>query len=795
MMFGNGVKYLCLVVLMFLPTQLIAKDEHLLMQDAVRTFVAETGYQVVGIGSWVGGKGYTPGVSDHDLRLILPEGVSARESQKIWADARSKLKKTIQEAHKANPMEGASVDDILALTNFYPPDQMMGDVPDMEKAWVKFKEADTFPNLAAEADKAKIEAAEGLYGNGAKYWRQEYEGKKGSWFYKGDNGEVIEGSVETIHAAERIGAQTMAGRANTAAQWVEHAWDTMREGGDARTVGKYLMRMSEDLDEAMAKGGLSGRPGWMAEARALGRHLKKHPDSFARNEDLVRSLLKQGYRESAIAAEYATSTGAKRQYMRAIQASCANGKGCLLDRLIKRARALGKPLSFAHAAQLASVAMDVGGVASATTESERAEAIYSSLAWTAGWPVGLMSFAVEEGRAEATALGIATVAQFQDVWDMMEGNYSSSGRAKTDEVSWPLHRLVSEIHDEKKLQERVAVMARRASARGFGVRSGESDAALAERLLQKAWPIVFQAWSERRAEINALITQELLKLQIKPVQVSYAPNPAEIEPDITRGNEGKWHPIEVRVSLENREKRIETTFDNIKKLMALLGETGKGNVAIFPKWDGGHRGRSSLEQVYVFKEPGEYIVTAAPRIFVSMTKHSEDVMFNQSIDLKVGANVWVVPPQASQTGTRVVNFREATPVVFQGECKSGSEHTLTFRFPIDGGEITDFSMQYWVGYAVCLKTSYVNGKLNVEEDPTCSHTVTCHSLNGRSRLISGYFDGGDGGALTLTMRDEDSDGSVEVTEIVGRIWANGTAKIGPPDDDISSYTTLNFPPF
>jgi hypothetical protein len=52
------------------------------MQEVLKQFVREAGYQVIGVGSWMTGTGYQPGISDHDMRLLMPKGTSIEEARR-----------------------------------------------------------------------------------------------------------------------------------------------------------------------------------------------------------------------------------------------------------------------------------------------------------------------------------------------------------------------------------------------------------------------------------------------------------------------------------------------------------------------------------------------------------------------------------------------------------------------------------------------------------------------------------------------------------------------------------------
>ena len=65
------------------------------VMDVVKRTVGESGQSIIGLGSWVSGKKYGDplkgGASDHDMRLLLPQGTKPEDALKQWQTVRQKL--------------------------------------------------------------------------------------------------------------------------------------------------------------------------------------------------------------------------------------------------------------------------------------------------------------------------------------------------------------------------------------------------------------------------------------------------------------------------------------------------------------------------------------------------------------------------------------------------------------------------------------------------------------------------------------------------------------------------------
>ena len=111
----------------------------------IMSVVKETGVSIIGLGSWVSGKDYNDplsgGKSDHDLRLLMPNGTSPQQATAEWNNIRQKI------ADKINKTFGNKSSMVLKSVNLYPPTQLMTGLADADDALEMFKRLKQVPSL------------------------------------------------------------------------------------------------------------------------------------------------------------------------------------------------------------------------------------------------------------------------------------------------------------------------------------------------------------------------------------------------------------------------------------------------------------------------------------------------------------------------------------------------------------------------------------------------------------------------------------------------------------------------
>src|ERR1017187_8852991 len=115
------------------------------VQNVLKKLVASNNSEVVGLGSWISGKKYndplTGGASDHDMRLLLPQGTAPENALEEWRATQAKLKEMVKAEF------GKDADRVLSTINLYPPTQLVQGVEDGADAAERFIGLQTVPNL------------------------------------------------------------------------------------------------------------------------------------------------------------------------------------------------------------------------------------------------------------------------------------------------------------------------------------------------------------------------------------------------------------------------------------------------------------------------------------------------------------------------------------------------------------------------------------------------------------------------------------------------------------------------
>lgn len=262
---------MCLTVLVSaLPA--MAQAPNARMQRVLLKFVETNGDPVMGVGSWISGKGFNAATSDFDMRLVLPKGGTDAQQLQRWQKARSQLTTLIKQEF------GEQADDVLRRTNLYAPNQLMRGVEDAADAMERFRKLNTVPNLAHTGPvtaNTPASFAEGLYGSGSQTYVQGYEKASGRLFYN-NNGKAVTGLSELAHLGEGTPKYTAAGTASTAGQWAMHGMDELAAGrGDK--VAKFLERMERDLVKSRSLSKLPADDAFRNQLRQMRELLKKSP--------------------------------------------------------------------------------------------------------------------------------------------------------------------------------------------------------------------------------------------------------------------------------------------------------------------------------------------------------------------------------------------------------------------------------------------------------------------------------------------------------------------------------------
>ena len=581
-----------------------AQSPHLRVQSVVRQFVETTGYEVIGLGSWIEGSSYNALTSDHDLRLVLPKGAGAADRK--WLEARQKLTELIKAEF------GDDAASVLSRTNLYPPSQLMGAVDDIDDAARVFTKNGAVPNLGHSGPITRNtpikELSEGLYGEGSQAFTQYYEKTKGRLFYKAPNGRCIMGMTDLTHMSEGVRTFTTAGTANTALQWVEHAIEECGKGrGDK--VAKYLERIKRDLLKSRDLARLPTGSSLGSQLDDMVRLLKANPQGFSEVSDDIARLLSQATMEASILKSYAKAGPMGRMWQRIL----LEAKSDDLSRLFKQAyNKVAGVVSFDDLVTGFTIYMAVRGTAQAAGEGGVGEAIRAAgpLAVSlASLPVSLLMDMTNAILKEAEAAGYEMAAASQEPWDLMAGVYTALGRDSDEDNPrrrFTLDDLVRGWHVEARLSSLVFGQCLRASRRNIGGVTEDVDMSVANAMFARCWPVIRDAWRWQRD----LLVSEYLELAADalhtPMLLSYEPCPIRYE----------GRPVQVTVKARSRDRKLGAKLTRMEEILKIL--CGKKAV-LADDWIWEPEGAiedmttTDIQRRYTFDNPGVHPVVLTVR--------------------------------------------------------------------------------------------------------------------------------------------------------------------------------------
>jgi hypothetical protein len=605
---------------------------HLRMQKVVKDFVAATGYEVIGLGSWIAGKTYNPTTSDHDLRLLMPPGSTTAQQQAAWREARERLAALVRKEF------GDQADNVLGRTNLYAPSGLMAGVEDLEDARAVYARAGQVPNLGYKGPvtaSTPAKYAEGLYGDGAQAFTQFYEQNQGRLFYKSGN-VVVMGGTDLTHFSEGAARFTSGGTASTATQWIEHAAEEMAAGrGDK--VAKYLERIERDLTKSRQLAGLPVDEAFRSELRAMKDALKAGGHLGSVTDDLTR-LLSRGKMEAALLRNMDEAGPVSRGVLRVMLDGVAlkSQAGRLLEQAYAKVSGVMTADQFMNGLM---VYMAASATAEAAGEGGARKALMVGLpqfAQIASLPVGLLLELTSSILSEAEAAGYTMAANSQNAWDLMAGIYSAWGRCDTDpdpRHTMTLQDLLRVFKYEFKLQAYVYGRAVRASTRDLGEATGESDQEVAEEIFSQCWPVIRDAWRWERDRLASEFLVKASEIVHSGMLVAATPNPAGLP-------EGGKAVVKARAVF--RGVKFAANTERMAEIMRLLYGKGSGVYVGFT-WTPSHAIQDrDWEHVYTFTKPGVYPV--AVKLEISpYTKHTQPeprVMLKRTlasfVDVEVG---------------------------------------------------------------------------------------------------------------------------------------------------------------
>lgn len=594
------------ILVAFVPTRSIPADlpTNERMRAVVKQFVAETGGNVIGLGSWISNKKYadplTGGKSDHDMRLLIPRGTTPEQAAKQWNEARKELISKIRQEF------GKDADKVLKTVNLYPPTQLMQGVEDADDALQQFKRLKQVPALSyvdEVTDNTPASFAEGLYGEGADAFTQRYEKDAGRLFYK-ENGKVYVGMTDFTHLSEGEARFTIRGSVSTSRQWISHLDDAL-DAGDVKAAAKYLERLERDLSKArdLARCGVDRE--WSQAMKTIITELRNKPqaDTLRRLTGTVRGLVTYAGRQTAVLGAMEGQSAATVSVLKEILTKPGSSTSSVLDDL---AKVIDAPLEKIIGGLVAAImTMQLSTVAG---EEGFAEAIRQGVPMFADLPAGLFVTMADAILKDAESAGIELVAGRQDAWDLMAGIYNGRN-IEVDERTgtWDVDRLVAQVHDINKIKS--MVMARAYAAARSGLVSGaDVDAKVTQRIYDRCYPVILQAWRAKREKLYAEFDKITTDLQMNPVALIATPSKS-VWPKGAKS-------VKVALAAVSRNGVPEKPMQRMQQIAALI--TGlKAKVAMNYKFlPAGSLGDYPNQASLSFSAPGRYTANVTREIKV-----------------------------------------------------------------------------------------------------------------------------------------------------------------------------------
>jgi len=654
------------------------------MQEVVRRFVLETGYQIIGVGSWITGTGYQPGHSDHDMRLLLPRGTSPQEAQRAWATAQQRLREMIKQEF------GEQAQRILQRTNLYPPSQLMQGVESAEDALERFMRYQRVPNLGYTGPvgpNTPARLTEGLYGPGADAYIKSYERTSGRLFYR-DGGKVYAGLTDLTHLSEGVPRYTISGTANTAAQWASHLIDDLEAGREAQRLIKVLERLERDLVKSRDLARLGTDFPLRDQIRSLIAKLRDNPTAVGAMEDAIRQTARRAATEAAILNRYGNAGPLQRLFLRDML-EASNTSNALSQTIAKVTEKLPN-VSMDHVIRGLLLVYVAHTTSRAVGEGDIGRAISEGMLPFVGLPVGVMTQITQAILESARETGYQFAAGSQTAIDLLEGIFTGLGRAGVSERRYTLDQLVENIHTEEGLRSFVWARAQEAAARDWGPAGAIHDLGTAEAIFQRCYPAILQAWQMRRELLAMEILDLVDGLESQSVVLTYQPCPAQLQaPD---------KPVNVTVTAATTGTELSESVARIRRnLHTLLGRWARPFVYVGYRWSpGGSDGYRDNEQIYTYRQPGRYQVSVEQVISIGAVNSPQDFPLRREIKRTAMVDIEVTPKEKpaeppAAVGDFVLVRVESRKSYFHGTLEAEekwSETSYSLREPYASWKVT-----------------------------------------------------------------------------------------------------------
>lgn len=534
--------------------------------------VKRAGGKVVAVGSWVSGNKYLDpllgGTSDHDLRVVF-------EGSEELAIARYRtLRREI--ISQINQRFGPDAGKVLNSINLYPPEVLLEGIDDAGQALQKLEKLGINPNLGGAI-------TEGLWGKGAKAFRDAYEAAAGRLIWK--EGNVIRSGFADLLPAfgEKVGIYTIQGSGNTAKQFADKIDDALR-AGDAKSVYKQLGRLRDSLKKGRDLGRFSQASYLDDLLNRLDDCCKDDLKKLATeiNNPAFRESLSSGLQRARFEAEvllrYAAETNPQniqilREMLQGTQWS--RFREAFLNYAGKVTEAGGKLRvdlalkGFFHVLAAYQVYDYYKKATQADLEGLLQNALLdATFLVSPSFVVGFVPLILKAILDDAIDYGYALITTQQDCQDLIAGIYEVKGRESLDvnqRAERSVQQLANEYTDQSKVEAVVALHARNAT-----IRNGQEDPKAEKILYDRCSKEIVDRWRWRRIEQIAEAIDILKKIEsdFNATNLIGKSTPEEvwILPEQTA-------KVDVGATLEGNTAAIQQKLAQFEKTIKPLGGT------------------------------------------------------------------------------------------------------------------------------------------------------------------------------------------------------------------------------
>jgi tetratricopeptide (TPR) repeat protein len=552
--------------------EILIKDVLMASGEGV-TPVIETGSgcALVSAGSWtkVGGSYRDPLTnvrgSDHDLRLVVPEGMNNAEALQFYNQTRARI------ATRVRMRFGPNATKVLEAINIYPPEQLMTGVTS------EFEAIDRLGKLGISTPNLGGTAPEGLWTQGRFSFARIYERSTGRIFFN-SGGTMQSGFADIVSdvvaGADDAAVYTLKGASQNAAAFAEKVAHAV-EAGKPEDAVKNLTRTRSMLGKSYGLAQMEGSASYLDDliARAksdpfplLNPSLRQEIVLATQRASLEARLLEQLPTAGAADKELIT------RWLQEIQSGGTTGQKIMqmfgkvpFDKI-----GLGLRTVFSfYQAYVIVGKVDEGDIEGALREAG-VWAVFEGIGMGPGLMVMMTNLLIDQAKS----FGYDLVAQSQDCGDLLAGVFTVKGREVNvlDDKVRPLtvDDLVTMYQRPQDLDAAIEYRAHHAAARGLGEATGQSDKEVEKRLNERCKKEILIQWTLKRNELDGQMSALYDSLANSPVTITIQPDPAVFAAEPA--------PYPLRAQLQLPLADIKKTEQKLEAVLAKLA--GKGGYGV-----------------------------------------------------------------------------------------------------------------------------------------------------------------------------------------------------------------------